>query len=186
MTNVYLVRHAHSVYSADELNRPLSERGQEDARKVTNLLASENMNVLISSPYKRAMQTIEGLTGIYGLDIILEDDFRERLLSEKPVEDFDLAIAKVWKDFSFAWEGGESSTDAQNRGFRALERVLYEYEGKNIAIGTHGNIMALMMNVLDKRFDFDFWKQLDMPDIYKLSFDKRKLIEVRHIWDREN
>ncbi|SEF71455.1 2,3-bisphosphoglycerate-dependent phosphoglycerate mutase [Paenibacillus sp. UNC499MF] len=44
--------------------------------------------------------------------------------------------------------------------------------------------MVLIMNYLDKKFDFTFWKQLDMPDIYKLSFDNRRLIEVKRIWDK--
>lgn len=35
-TNLYLVRHAHSVYTPDERNRPLSERGCLDAKKVSN------------------------------------------------------------------------------------------------------------------------------------------------------
>lgn len=184
ITNLYFVRHAHSTYSPDELNRPLSERGIEDAKKVTEILKNESIHILISSPYKRAIQTIEGLTGIYGIDIIIEEGFKERLLSEKPVNDFDCAIAKVWEDFTFSWEGGESNIVAQNRGVRALEKVLERYEGKNIAIGTHGNIMVLMMNYFDKKFDFTFWKQLDMPDIFKLSFDNRKLIEVKRIWER--
>lgn len=69
VTNLYLVRHAHSAYSADELNRPLSERGQADARKVSGLLIHENIHVLISSPYKRAIQTIEGLAGPWALNL---------------------------------------------------------------------------------------------------------------------
>ncbi|MFD2114327.1 histidine phosphatase family protein [Paenibacillus yanchengensis] len=184
MTNLYFVRHAHSTYSADELNRPLSERGREDARKVTDILKNESINVLISSPYKRAIQTIQGLTGIYDVDIVIEEDFKERLLSDKHLSDFDSAIAKVWEDYSFAWEGGESNIVAQNRGVRALEKVLERYVGKNIAIGTHGNIMVLIMNDLDKRFNFTFWKQLNMPDIYKLSFDNQRLIEVNRIWEK--
>lgn len=43
ITNVFLVRHAHSVYTPDELHRPLSERGVSDAKKVTEQLKSEEM-----------------------------------------------------------------------------------------------------------------------------------------------
>ncbi len=63
-----------------------------------------------------------------------------------------------------------------------LHKVLEQYEGENIAVGTHGNIMVLIMNALDKRFDFTFWGQLEMPDIYKLSFDGQQLIGVTRIW----
>lgn len=59
MTNIYFVRHANSSYSTDELNRPLSEKGINDAKKVTELLSHENISKVISSPYKRAIQSIE-------------------------------------------------------------------------------------------------------------------------------
>ncbi|MNC81660.1 hypothetical protein D3C75_1348610 [compost metagenome] len=52
-------------------------------------------------------------------------------------------------------------------------------------IGTHGNIMILMMNYFDKKFDFAAWQQLDMPDIYKLSFAGKELIQIQSVWGRE-
>lgn len=185
ITNVYLVRHAHSVYTPDELHRPLSERGVVEARQVVKLLQHENINVLISSPYQRAIQTIEGLSTIQNQQIIIEEDFRERLLCSHPVEDFAAAMNKVWKEPLFCFEGGESNFIAQHRGVTALHNVLQGYAGKNIAIGTHGNIMILMMNYFDKRFDFEAWQQLDMPDIYKLSFAGMELIEIKSVWSRE-
>ncbi|WNS41465.1 histidine phosphatase family protein [Paenibacillus sp. MMS20-IR301] len=184
ITNLYLVRHAHSTYSADEINRPLSDKGLADAQRVTRLLLHENINILISSPYKRAVQTIEGLAEPLGLEVVIEEAFRERLLSAEPVSDFGQAATRVWEDFSFAWEGGESSLAAQQRGVQALGKLLKQYRGRNIAIGTHGNLMALMMNALDNRYDFTFWKQLDMPDIYKLSFAGDQLVDVQRIWGR--
>ena len=184
VTNLYFVRHAHSAYSSDEFNRPLSGQGQADAQKVTDLLIHENISVLISSPYKRAIQTIEGLAGVHGTGIVIEEDFKERVLSAEPVTDFEQAIIKVWEEPSFAWAGGESNLDAQGRGVRALHKVLQQYKGENIAIGTHGNLMVLIMNAMDKRYDYSFWKQLDMPDIYKLSFHEEQLLEVQRIWNR--
>jgi len=58
------------------------------------------------------------------------------------------------------------------------------YEGKNIVVGTHGNIMVLMMNYFDPNYDFHFWRNLDMPDIYKLTFKGDKLKEVHRLWNR--
>ncbi|MBP1970968.1 broad specificity phosphatase PhoE [Virgibacillus natechei] len=63
-------------------------------------------------------------------------------MSEGPVEDFDLAITKVWEEETFCWDGGESNVIAQNMGVKATLKVLDNYEGKNIAVGTHGNIMV--------------------------------------------
>ncbi|MWC27706.1 histidine phosphatase family protein [Paenibacillus sp. MMS18-CY102] len=183
-TTIYFVRHAHSTYSADERNRPLSDHGQQDAQRVTALLQNENINILLASPYKRAIQTIEGLSDQLGIPITIVEDFKERKLAENPVDNFDAAIARVWEDYSFSWEGGESNFVAQRRGIQALNQVLQQYEGQRVAIGTHGNIMALIMNRLDPRYDFLFWKKMDIPDIYKLTFTGLKLTDAARVWSR--
>lgn len=184
MTNLYFVRHAHSIYTVDELKRPLSSQGIMDVERITEILEKENIDYVISSPYKRAVQTIERIAQLTDKELIIESDFKERNLSEKPIENFDEAITKVWEDETFSWEGGESNLIAQKRGIKATIEVLEKYEGKNIVIGTHGNIMVLIMNFFDKRYGFDFWKELDMPDIYKLTFEKTKLKEVNRVWKR--
>lgn len=181
-TNLYFVRHAHSIYTSDESIRPLSEKGLIDAEKVTQNLEKEKIDYVISSPYKRAVQTVEGIAVYFGKELIIENDFKECILSEDPVENFDLAVTKVWNEPSFSWKGGESNIIAQKRGVEATLKVLKRYEGKNIVIGTHGNIMVLIMNYFDKRYGFGFWKELDMPDIYKLTFDGTALKEVNRFW----
>ncbi|MGM0792055.1 MAG: histidine phosphatase family protein [Bacillota bacterium] len=183
-TNLYFVRHAHSTYTPDELARPLSSRGFADAERITGILEKENIDIVISSPYRRAVQTVEGVAKVIGQEVIIEDGFKERNLSAKPVEDFNLAITKVWEEPSFSWEGGESNIDAQKRGIEATLKVLETYEGENIAVGTHGNIMVLIMNYFDEKYGFSFWEDLNMPDVYKLTFDKRDLKEVNRIWNR--
>lgn len=148
-TNLYFVRHAHSAYTPDEVSRPLSESGQVDAESITQLLIHENIDMVISSSYKRAIQTVEGIAKYLGSEIILEDDFKERKLSGEPVKDFNLAITKVWEEPAFSWEGGESNIIAQKRGVEATLKILEKYIGKNIAVGTHGNLMVLIMNYFD-------------------------------------
>ncbi|KQB93786.1 phosphoglycerate mutase [Geobacillus thermodenitrificans] len=49
-------------------------------------------------------------------------------------------------------------------------------------IGTHGNIMVLIMNYFDKQYDFRFWQRLAMPDIYQLSFRSNELMAIERIW----
>jgi 2,3-bisphosphoglycerate-dependent phosphoglycerate mutase len=41
------------------------------------------------------------------------------------------------------------------------------------------------MNYFDENYGFNFWRELDMPDIYKLTFDGTTLKEVNRIWKRE-
>ena len=171
MTTIYFVRHAHSTYTKEERERPLSEKGNLDAENVTHLLKDKHIDVVISSPYKRAIQTVQGIANTYNVTIQIEEDLRERLLSSEPVADFNDAIENVWEDWSFAYEGGESNDVAQRRAVICMQSILKKYKGKNIVIGTHGNIMVLLMNYFDSRYDLQFWKTLHMPDVYKLTFD---------------
>ncbi|WP_242235270.1 histidine phosphatase family protein [Bacillus cereus group sp. BfR-BA-01316] len=181
MTTIYFVRHAHSTYTKEERERPLSEKGHLDAENVTYLLNDEHIDVVISSPYKRAIQTVQGIANTYNLSIQIEEELRERLLSKDPVADFNDAIQKVWEDWNFAYEGGESNDVAQKRAVLCLQNILEKYKGKNIVIGTHGNIMVLLMNYFDSTYDFHFWKTLHMPDIFKLTFHNESLVSVGRI-----
>ncbi|MGN5648515.1 histidine phosphatase family protein [Bacillus sp. Brlt_9] len=181
MTTIYFVRHAHSTYTKEERERPLSEKGHLDAENVTHLLKDKHIDVVISSPYKRAIQTVQGIANTYHVSIEIEEDLKERLLSSEPVVDFNDAMENVWGDWSFAYEGGESNDVAQRRAVICMQNILKKYKGKNIAIGTHGNIMVLLMNYFDSKYDLQFWKNLHMPDVYKITFDNYCFISAERI-----
>ncbi|OCA81652.1 phosphoglycerate mutase [Bacillus sp. FJAT-27225] len=184
LSNLYFVRHAHSLYTPDEMGRPLSKQGLEDAEKVTQFLKEEKIDLVLSSPYQRAHQTVWGIAETLGKEVIIENGFKERLLSITPVYDFEIAIQKVWEDPTFSWEGGESNATAQKRGIQATLKVLETYQGKNIVIGTHGNLLVLIMNYFNQSYGYNFWMELDMPDIYKLTFDNNELKKIKRIWSR--
>jgi len=181
MTTIYFIRHAHSTYTKEERERPLSEKGLLDTQHVTHLLKDKHVDVVISSPYKRAMQTVQGIANTYNISIQIEEDLRERLLSTEPVQDFNDAMEKVWGDWNYAYEGGESNDIAQRRAVICMQSILKKYKGKNIVIGTHGNIMVLLMNYFDSKYDFQFWKTIQMPDVYKLTFDNNRFISAERI-----
>lgn len=180
-TVIYFVRHAHSTYTEEERTRPLSEYGRRDAEKVKEWLATEEIDHVLSSPYLRSIQTVEPLAKELDKEVHLIEDFKERKLIEGSAKNFSEAIERVWSDETFAWPGGESNQVARKRGVNALNDVLEKHEGERVVIGTHGNIMTLIMGELDSRFDYSFWKQLRMPDVFALTFDKSILLKVEQI-----
>lgn len=183
-TDIYLIRHAHSIYTPDEERRPISGKGLENVVEVTEIMKKENIDIVISSPYLRAIQTVEGIAKYRNISVEIWNDFKERINADKPFEDFDKAMEMLWGDYKFSFENGESNNVAQKRGINALYCVLEKYRGKRVAIGTHGNIMVLIMNYFDNKYNYSFWKQLDMPDIYRLQFNDKELFEVKQIWRR--
>ena len=59
MTNIYFIRHAEPNYeNHDDTLRELTAKGLKDRKLVTAFLSDKNIDVVISSPYKRAYDTV--------------------------------------------------------------------------------------------------------------------------------
>ena len=58
MTTVYFIRHAESDFSVrDGRIRPLTEKGLADRKLATEFLQGKNIDAVLSSPYKRAVES---------------------------------------------------------------------------------------------------------------------------------
>ena len=180
MTVIYFVRHAHSDYSPDEYNRPLSMRGFQDVERINTIFESIEVTKIISSPYKRAIQTVEGIAQLKTMEVVIIDELKERTLSEVPVDNFEEAIQKIWQDEQFAFEGGESNVTAQKRAINALLPLLQP--NSKIVIGTHGNIMTLILNYFDCSIGFEFWQALKMPDVIECTIDNQQIKELKSLY----
>ncbi|WP_160036935.1 histidine phosphatase family protein [Paenibacillus sp. An7] len=184
-TIIYMVRHAESPYTeGNERTRGLTLDGKMNAKKITEILKDEGINVIISSPYVRAILTLEGLAKELELDIQIFEDLRERHFSDCLIshEEFMPAMKKMFDDSDYALPGGESNKVCQNRSVAVLKNILEVHKGKKVAMGTHGNVMTLMMNYFNSNYGFDFMNQVKKPDIYKLQFKDLTLEKVTRLW----
>ena len=189
-TTIYMVRHAESPFIfGKEKTRGLSERGLADSNKIVDIFKDVEVDCIVSSSYRRAIQTVKCLAEQKGLSIIEFDELRERPIKgldyKMPWEKLLIAIEKSFIDIDYYLEGGESTRKAQQRAIPIIDRLLYEYKGKNIVIGTHGNIMTIIMNYYNKEYGFDFWNIISMQDIYKMTFELNELIEIERLWNDE-
>jgi len=181
MTTIFLVRHAHSDYTPDERKRPLSASGKREAERVARVLEKERVDRIYSSPYVRAFETVEPLAKEKDVEIILEEDLRERLLAPGEVPDFAEAVRYVWEHPDENPFGGETNEEAGRRGKEVVDRILTLHSNESIVIGTHGNLLALILQQYDERYGHDFWKGLDMPDVHKVSFEDGRMT-VEKLW----
>ncbi|MDQ0887988.1 2,3-bisphosphoglycerate-dependent phosphoglycerate mutase [Paenibacillus sp. V4I9] len=185
-TIIYMVRHGESPYNeGNERTRGLTPKGKIDIEKVTKLLIGEGIDMIISSPYTRAILSVEELAEHLKLDIKVFEDLRERHFSSYIIENAELmsSIRESFNDPNYTLPGGESNADCQKRAISVLEPILKEHRGKKIAIGTHGIVMTLMMNHFDPAFGLEFLNQLMKPDIYKMQFEDFELEEVTRMWN---
>ncbi|MEW8955638.1 histidine phosphatase family protein [Clostridium sp.] len=182
MTKIYFIRHGKINYTEDDYSRELSEEGIEDVKKIKDVLKDHEIHKVYSSPYIRAINTIKELALIRELNISTIDDLRERKVCNEFIEDFKGFSMKQWEDFEYSLEGGESLRQVQERGIKALYKIIDENKGKSIVIGTHGTFLGMILNYFDKKYDFEFWKAIKMPYIFLLTFDEKELISVENIY----
>jgi 2,3-bisphosphoglycerate-dependent phosphoglycerate mutase len=187
-TRIFMVRHADSPFVfGQERSRGLSEQGNVDALKVADLLDLFDIDYVCSSNYARAVQTVQYIASRKNLHIIEFEELRERPIKglgfRAPWEELLIAIEKSFIDLDFALEGGESIREAQSRAIPKIEKLLFEHNGKNVVIGTHGNIMTIIMNYFDKNYGYDFWMGTSKPDIYEMTFIGTELKGINRIWN---
>ncbi|MCL1848216.1 MAG: histidine phosphatase family protein [Clostridiales bacterium] len=177
MTIVYFIRHAESDQTViDGRVRPLTAKGLTDRRLVTAYLQDKQIDVVLSSPYKRAVDTVADFAEKHGFAIEIVEGFHEQISSSDWDRDTDYYGygERQWADFSYALTDGESLAEVQSRNIAALEDVLRRYKEKNIVVGTHGKALATMLHYYDSSFGYaEYRSMLDItPWVAVLAFDE--------------
>lgn len=149
--------------------RGLSDSGRQQAERVADLLEGPDVAAIISSPYTRAIQTVQPLADRLQMTIEIDPDLRERRLSSGPLDDFRASLEATWQDFDLVHPGGESSVAAQSRVTRAIRRIAALGDSRDVVIATHGNALALFLRTLDASVDFAFWNGMSLPDVYAVE-----------------
>jgi len=181
-TTIYLLRHAHAEWREDG-DRPLSRDGITAAHLVAEQLSGRPIAAVYTSPSRRSVETVEPLARCLGLRPEVVPDLRERELPAVPREEFEALLREAWSAPDHSPRGGESNVRAQIRGLAVVRTVAERHVGSQVVLATHGNLLALMLNGLDRKFAYEFWRGLSFPDIYQLTFAGAELHRVERVWD---
>ena len=181
MTHVYFVRHAQPNYeNHDDFARELSPKGLADRALVTEYLRDKGVDAVLSSPYKRAADTVAPLAQALGLGIETVEDFRERKVDSVWIDDFDGFARRQWADFSYKLSDGESLGETQARNLRALDGVLERFAGKTVVVGSHGTALSTIVHHFRPGFGYAGFERIRpvMPWIVHFTFEGKSCAGV--------
>ena len=181
-TTIYLLRHAHAEWRDDD-GRPLSDAGIKATHLVADRLALQPIVAVYTSPSRRSVETVEPLASRLSLRPAVVADLRERELPTVPPAEFEVLVRQAWRSPDEPPRGGESNVRAQVRGLAVVRTVLTRHSGRQVVLATHGNLLALVLNALNPKYGYEFWRQLSFPDIYQVVFDGSELRSVERLWD---
>ncbi len=154
---IWLARHGETPYNAERRFQgqsavALSDRGREQARGLAEAAAGRGFAALWCSPLLRAAETAAIVAGRLGLEPVTEARLMEtdagawtdRLFSDVEAVDPERFAAFVAGDPAFAFPGGESFADQQERVCAALDDIRERSELPALVV-CHRNSMRLAL-----------------------------------------
>jgi 2,3-bisphosphoglycerate-dependent phosphoglycerate mutase len=178
---IYLIRHCEAEGQPYEAN--LTKRGLIQAKHLGDFFSMIKIDQIISSPFLRAIQSIEPTSNEKKIDIVLDERLSERKLSSIDLPDWLEKLEATFEDMELKFDGGESSQEATNRAISVIDEII-KSENQITIVVTHGNLMSLILKQFNKEFGFENWKSLSNPDMYLLKY-KNNEFDCERLWQVE-
>lgn len=155
---LYLIRHGHTVGGDEKrykgsIDVPLSEKGIEQMRRISEFFKGISLSAVYSSPLSRALKSADIIAEPYGLRPVVVSDLRERSfgiwegmsfneIKERYPEEFEAWAANPLK---YSPIEGESTIEVRDRVARVLEDILSNHGNEKIAIVAHGGVNRIIL-----------------------------------------
>ena len=205
MTTVYLIRHSKSLKVNNDLNNDdlqiqnekscLSVEGEDIARERLSKIEFDNIDILFSSNYVRAIQTAKYLSIKNNIEINVISDLGERKFgisswNELP-ENFE---RKQFIDENYKIGNGESQKEVTNRMYNVIMKIINSNKDKKIAIVSHATAITYLLKkwcdikIVDDKFRYSYNNKVlldgyfDYCETFKLELDDdNKVIDIKNI-----
>jgi len=179
MEKIYLVRHCKAEGQLPDAH--LTEQGREDAERVIlDFFKEKTVDLIVSSPYLRAIDTIKPLSRSTGKKIQIDERLKERVLSSADLDDWLTKLEDTYIDLNLKFEGGESSNEAMSRGIEVINELI-STPGSTAVVVTHGALLSLIIKHYNHELGFKEWKSMNNPDVYCIEVNHKE-ISVHHVW----
>lgn len=204
ITTIYLVKHADELKENGIRNTNdtiqlinekyiLSVKGEEQSRKLSENLELENIDVLWSSSYVRAKATAKYIAYRNNIEMNIDSNLNERKLGNledlsKWMKNKTIGVVQAYlQDRKWKARDGESGEEATKRVTNFLQKILKEYEGKRIALVSHGALISFLLTnwcELNQDIKLVFNNkiiEIKEPSVTKLTFDNQRLLDIESI-----
>lgn len=151
----YIFRHGECPFNVtghiqgQRFNSSLTPNGRAQAHRVGERLCGKNIEVIISSPMRRALETAKIVQNHIGVPIYVDRRFIE--VNMGIVEGMHISLAEkryaetyaMWRNPDYQkknirFTGGESKEDVRRRVFEALNYYTHATSYQNLAVSGHG------------------------------------------------
>ena len=146
---------------------PLSEEGKARCEALARELAALSPAAVVSSEEMKASETARIVAEKLGVHHHLAPDLHEHDRSNVPQlrsAEFISMMELLFRRPGELVLGKETAVAALSRFRSALDEVLAEHAEGNVAVVSHGTVIALLLEKLDpKRKGFEVWRAMKLP-----------------------
>ncbi len=171
MSKIFLTRHGETEWNTSglvqgSLDSPLTAAGVEQAKRLADRLAGEDIELVFSSPLGRAVSTAAVIAAKLDLPVVECEEFREI--------SFGTWEGQAWQDLQhsdpkgfISWTKtpylhrfprGESMGDVLARAKAKLLQLYRDHPARNLCVVSHGVTLKVMVTDL-MGFDLKDWER---------------------------
>lgn len=171
MTRMILVRHGETAWNQElrfqgHMDIPLSEKGLEQAGRLSARMASEKLDAFYASDLSRAMETARITADPHGREVNPVPELRETNFGCWEGLTYNEIMGKYAKEMNLFREdplvnripGGETLQEVADRCMAGINRIIAGHPDQTVLVAAHGGaIKVVICSVLgvDLR---DYWK----------------------------
>ena len=189
MTFLYITRHGETTWNLEgrfqgQQNSELTERGYRQAENLGRILDEEQIDLIISSPLRRAQETAKVACGNRRIPIIILESLKELSLGDWEGQKLSELKHREAEEYHLFWNdplrykprGGESFQAMIQRASQGLAEILKLGEGKRVLVVTHGmTLMAILHHLTGKPFN----EIISQPVLRQTSITKVRVLDIK-------
>jgi broad specificity phosphatase PhoE len=182
MRTLLLIKHAkpeqrEGVPSHDW---PLSQAGREAAKLLAEKIRHHRPAVVVSSDEPKAMETAQIIAQSLQTPVETQPGLEEHDRSNVPMmatAEFVSTMALFFKQPNKLVLGEETAKGALWRFEEAMEEVLKKHPGGNIAVVSHGTVLALYLAKHLQLDGYQLWRQMGLPAYVAVEEPEMNVVE---------
>ncbi|MFO7793738.1 MAG: histidine phosphatase family protein [Candidatus Nanohaloarchaea archaeon] len=156
---LFLCRHGETEHNDNgivqgQMDTKINGKGKQQAKKLRDRLAEENIDKVYSSSMTRAIETAEIVAEPHDIEIEETEELKEVARAKFEGERSEDLIEEITRseteDYLWKPEGGESLEELKERGADFFNTIKEEHEGEQVVAISHGGtISSTLLGILE-------------------------------------
>lgn len=182
---IMLIRHGKTDWNREpriqggSSDTPLNREGRQQAENMASRLSKRSIQVIYSSPQKRALETARIIAHYHNIEVVVERSLREIEAGEmEGMTSAELGVRfseiLTQDGISYRVPGGESLKDLQQRSWGLIQQINHKHEGELVVVSHYFSILTIICSTLALPLSYIIRFRLSTGSISIVNLDENE------------